>query len=421
MNSTFPAASSTATASLTAVASLTEAAQQREAQVLWAEQAVRSRLEIVKRLRHIISRRSGDFVRAIPRNAADTLVSEVLPLAEACRFLERRAEALLRPRRMSSSGRPIWLNGVVFELLREPLGVVLVIGPFNYPLFLPGVQSVQALVAGNAVIAKPGRGGSAALQILSECLLEAGLDKRLFRVLGESPDEAGAAIEAGVDKVFLTGSETTGVEVLSRLARHTIPSVMELSGDDPVFVRPTADLALVASAIRFGQRFNDGNTCIAPRRVFAPPFLADRLRQLTTLPVIAAEDDDALFQARQSGYALGATVFGEPVEAASFSRRVRAGVVVINDIIVPTADPRVPFGGRGRSGFGVTRGAEGLLEMTALKAILARNTKWLPHLEARHPGDADLFASFLQLCHGGTIRERLRALFRLMQLGSQRR
>ena len=64
------------------------------------------------------------------------------------------------------------------------------------------------------------------------------------------------------------------------------------------------------------------------------------------------------------------------------ARRVRAGSVCVNDLIVPTADPRLPFGGRGRSGFGVTRGAEGLLEMTVPKAISVRTGSFRPHLAA---------------------------------------
>jgi hypothetical protein len=83
-------------------------------------------------------------------------------------------------------------------------------------------------------------------------------------------------------------------------------------------------------------------------------------------------------------------------------------VVVINDLIVPTADPRLPFGGRGESGFGVTRGAEGLLELTALKVVAVRRGWRLFHLEDPHPGDADLFRAYLTLTHAAGPRARLR-------------
>ncbi len=103
-------------------------------------------------------------------------------------------------------------------------------------------------------------------------------------------------------------------------------------------------LSAVASSMR-----------IACEDIFAPV--------LSLIPV--ANDAEALAFSLQCPYALGAAIFSRDAAAAhSFAGKVRAGVVVINDLIVPTADPRLPFGGRGRSGFGTTRGAEGLLEMT---------------------------------------------------------
>ncbi len=395
----------------------------REAQTRWARLSVRDRLAIIRRLRHEIARRARDFAQAVPRDEADTLASEVLPLAEACRFLEREAASLLAPKTMDSSGRPVWLNGVNLEVLREPLGVVLVIGPFNYPLFLPGVQAVQALAAGNAVIVKPGRGGRACMDLLAECARVAGLDARLLQVLSEDPAAAEAVIDAGVDKVFLTGSNATGGVVLARLARTGTPSVMELSGDDSVFVRPGADLDFVVKALNFGVQFNGGATCIAPKRVFAPAAVAAQLAErISVIPVIASvSDDDAIAQAEASGFALGATVFGPEKEAREFALRLNAGVVVINDMIVPTADPRVTFGGRGRSGFGLTRGAEGLLEMTAVKTIVVRRSRRLPHLDGRHPGDVALFAAFLGVLHGGSLPSRWRSLRNLIRAAMRRK
>ena len=94
------------------------------------------------------------------RPTLESLTAEVLPLAEACRFLEREAGKLLAPLRLGKRGLPLWLAGVRSEIQREPFGVVLIIGPGNYPLLLPGVQLIQALVAGNAVLLKPGVGGT---------------------------------------------------------------------------------------------------------------------------------------------------------------------------------------------------------------------------------------------------------------------
>ena len=144
----------------------------------------------------------------------------------------------------------------------------MILAPGNYPLFLPGVQLLQALVAGNAVLLKP-RPGAPPLATLSTLLEDAGLPSQLVQLLGE--DVAGArAIAQGVDRVVLTGSAETGRAVLADLAPQLTPATLELSGNDAVFVLPGADLDLVADALAFGLRLNGGATCIAPRRVFVP-------------------------------------------------------------------------------------------------------------------------------------------------------
>jgi acyl-CoA reductase-like NAD-dependent aldehyde dehydrogenase len=141
------------------------------------------------------------------------------------------------------------------------------------------------------------------------------------------------------------------------------------------------------------------------------------LRQDVFAPVLSIvpvpDEGAALAAAGQSPYALGAAIFGPPEAARRLAGRVRAGSVVINDLIVPTADPRLPFGGRGESGFGVTRGAEGLLEMTVCKTVLLRRGRFRPHLDARGE-DARALAGLIGLLHG-TPAARLAALRRLMR------
>jgi acyl-CoA reductase-like NAD-dependent aldehyde dehydrogenase len=426
----------------------------------------------------------AEAVRSSRHNPlAEILAGEVLPLADACCFLEREAERLLRPRRLGPRGRPLWLAGVRAEVRREPHGTVLIIGPFNYPLFLPGVQALQALVAGNSVLLKPGAGGRFAADEFVKLCRAAGVAPQLLQVLPELPEAALAAIKAGVDKVILTGSAETGEKVLTCLAPRLVPATLELSGCDAAFVRSDADLDLVARALRFGLTWNGGATCIAPRRVFVsreiaaaleshllaavgevardsgrwklppeaealvrdaisrgarslcgagaareredwPTVLADAcatmplLREDIFAPILAlvpiSGDDEALEAAGQCPYALGATVFGEERQARVFAERVRAGVVVVNDVIVPTADPRLPFGGRGRSGFGVTRGAEGLLEMTILKVIAVRHGKARWHLDEPDFTDHELLCRYIEAVHGATWKQRSKAWWALL-------
>jgi aldehyde dehydrogenase (NAD+) len=121
------------------------------------------------------------------------------------------------------------LRGFSFEVQRQAFGLVLVIGPGNYPLFLPGVHAIHALVAGNAVLLKPAPGTRNVALLFVRLTSLAGLDPALLTVLPDSADAARDAIAAGVDKVIFTGSSDNGRHVFADLAKSNTPAIMELS------------------------------------------------------------------------------------------------------------------------------------------------------------------------------------------------
>ncbi len=427
------------------------------------------RLRVVRVLRHLIAENADALAAAAAavsdRPLAEKLVSEVLPLADACRWLERNATRVLAPRRCGSRGRPLWMTGVSFEVQRQPFGTVLVIGPGNYPLFLPAVHSLHALVAGNAVRLKPAPGTRAVALAFARLAIEAGLDPALLTILPESIEAARDAISAGVDKVIFTGSSENGRAVLALLAESNTPSIMELSGEDAVIVLADADLDLVVRALRFGTRLNGGETCIAPRRVIAIETIADALaerlgsarapraglgalaetsssvgaaalptkngasradddssararattreaRALPEPPLIrierVADDQHALTLINTADFALGASIFSRDIaKARALAAQIKTGFVLINDLIVPTADPRMPFGGVRASGFGATRGDEGLLEMTHPHVVAIRRGRFHPHFDEPAPDAARLFTAYIRAAHG---RSRLAAI-----------
>ncbi len=464
----------------------------RGAQIHWATILLARRLGRIRELRRLIAENAASLAQASAsarnRPAVESLLAEVLPLAEACRFLEREAGRILRPRRFGRRGLPLWLAGVRSEIHRDPFGVVLIIGPGNYPLLLPGVQLIQALVAGNAVLLKPGVGGMAAAQSLCELIVRAGFDPELVAVLPESA--ARLAIEAHPDKVIFTGSAATGEIILGQLAEEIIPATMELSGCDAVIVRDDADMDLVLRALVFGLTLNNGATCMAPKRLFISaakatelegrlvhalqsggrmfsaspsanlrPLVKDALAHgahliageirvdgTARLPLVlggvspsakllhadvfstvlalvtVADDHEAVLRANDGPYALGASIFSRDESAAgALAARIQAGSVCINDLIVPTADARLPFGGRGRSGFGSTRGAEGLLELTTPKVVSISRGKFRPAFDPPQPGDEQMFQSYLKLTHGRGWENRWRALVSLVRTIARRK
>jgi delta 1-pyrroline-5-carboxylate dehydrogenase len=133
--------------------------------------------------------------------------------------------------------------------------------------------------------------------------------------------------------------------------------------------------------------------------------------------VSVGSDDESLELASHCEFELGASIFSEDVAGAlQMASRIRAGIVSVNDLIVPSADPRVPFGGRSKSGYGVTRGAEGLLELTRVKVVQVRHSNRVSHFGLHLP-ELELMSAFLRAVHGGSWRVRLEALVEVFRLG----
>lgn len=164
-------------------------------------------------------------------------------------------------------------------------------------------------------------------------------------------------------------------------------------------------------ALLFGLGLNGGETCIAPRRIFVARRLAERLEAalsnepaVPTFPEVQVIDSDAqaLALLQCSPHALGAAIFSRDAAAARrLAGQIPAGVVTINDLIFPIADPRLPFGGRRQSGFGVTRGAEGLLAMTVPKVVTTTRGSARRHYAPAGAAEAELFVGYIAAVHGG--------------------
>src|SRR5450432_2998160 len=132
--------------------------------------------------------------------------------------------------------------------------------------------------------------------------------------------------------------------------------------------------------------------------------------------VRVSSTDEALAAYEKCRYQLGASVFGEEAAARNLAARMSAGSIVINDIVAPTVDPRLPFGGRKHSGFGVTRGREGLLEMTQIKTISIRRGKPL-HLHPQADRAGPLMLAYFKVAHGSGLQTRLRQWFNVFREG----
>ncbi|MES9524394.1 aldehyde dehydrogenase family protein [Streptomyces capoamus] len=158
----------------------------------------------------------------------------------------------------------------------DPLGVVLVIAPWNYPAQLLLAPLVGALASGNAVVAKPSELAPATSAALAE-LIPAYLDTDAVAVVEGGVPETTALLAERFDHIFYTGNGTVGRIVLRAAAEHLTPVTLELGGKSPVFVDRGTDLDVVADRLARGKFLNAGQTCVAPDYVLTDPGTAPAL------------------------------------------------------------------------------------------------------------------------------------------------
>ncbi|MFL5327527.1 MAG: aldehyde dehydrogenase family protein [Gemmataceae bacterium] len=250
----------------------------RAAQILWMNRDIKARLQCVRSFRHSLVAAADELTAAVEadvgRPPAEVLGSDVLPLADAARYLEKQAASLLAPRR--TAGPPLSLFGQRDWVYRRPWGVVGIIGIWNYPLFLNGVQILQALVAGNGVLWKPSELGGKSAALLVRLLHNAGLPHELVQLLPSTREAGPQLLEADIDHLIFTGSAAVGRQIAKRLGERLIPSTLELSGCDAMFVVQDADVEFAAKAAWFGMTLNRGQTCLAVRRIFVAKSIAPK-------------------------------------------------------------------------------------------------------------------------------------------------
>jgi acyl-CoA reductase-like NAD-dependent aldehyde dehydrogenase len=185
--------------------------------------------------------------------------------ASAFGFWAKQAPRYLADERVKSAA--IFVKGKRLVLRYRPLGLVGVIGPWNYPLTNSFGDCIPALAAGNSVILKPSEVTPLTSLLLAEGLRQSGLPDDVFQVAtGRGP--TGEALIDAVDMIMFTGSTDTGRKVMTRAAQTLTPVSLELGGKDPMIVLSDADLERAANAAVYYSMLNTGQTCISIERVY---------------------------------------------------------------------------------------------------------------------------------------------------------
>jgi aldehyde dehydrogenase (NAD+) len=250
-------------------------ARARVAAQTWSTRTFRARNEELVAFRKAVAAAAEDIAEVLHKENGKPELEALVEVMMALGHLQHAtsiAEKALAPRKVSSGMLANFRSTISYH----PLGVVGVIGPWNYPLFTPMGSIAYALAAGNAVVWKPSElTPLVALEIEKIAKKTFALPDLLQVVTGAGPTGAALA-KAAVDKVAFTGSAATGKRVMMAAAERLTPVLLELGGKDPMIVDSDADLDKAAEAAVYGALTNAGQACISVERVYVAEAVHDK-------------------------------------------------------------------------------------------------------------------------------------------------
>ncbi|HEU0250663.1 MAG TPA: succinic semialdehyde dehydrogenase [Solirubrobacteraceae bacterium] len=245
------------------------ATRARAAQPQWEAYGFEGRARILLRAQKWLIEHSERVIETIVSETGKTYedaeFAEIAYAANAFGFWAKNAPKYLADERIKSA--QILLKGKKLILRYRPLGLVGVIGPWNYPLTNSFGDCIPALAAGNSVILKPSEVTPLTSMLLAEGLRECGLPDGVFAV-ATGRGGTGAALTDAVDMIMFTGSTATGRKVAEAAAKRLIPCSLELGGKDPMIVLSDADLERAANVAVYYAMQNAGQTCISIERAY---------------------------------------------------------------------------------------------------------------------------------------------------------
>ncbi|MDQ1608070.1 MAG: aldehyde dehydrogenase [Microbacteriaceae bacterium] len=235
------------------------------------------RMRQLRALRALLIENGTELEQALSRdlgkNPTESQLAEIGFVVGEIDYALKRLRKWLRPRPVQVPGS---LMPARASVVREPLGVVLIIAPWNYPVQLLLAPLVGALGGGNAVALKPSENAPATSAALAR-LVPRYLDQRAIAVVEGAVSETTELLAQRFDHIFYTGNSRVARLVMAASIKNLTPVTLELGGKSPVYVDDSVDLAVAARRIAWAKFMNAGQTCVAPDYVLATPEVARAL------------------------------------------------------------------------------------------------------------------------------------------------
>ena len=251
-------------------------ARARRAWPAWAAQPLTNRMELMRRFANEVRKEADNFAATIAREVGK-------PLWEAHAEVEaviNKVEVSIRSYAERTSQRKLdsALQGKM-AVRHKPHGVLVVLGPFNYPAHLPNAHIIPALIAGNAVVFKPSEKAPASGEILAKCFNRAGISAAVMQFAPGGPAEGQALVaHEGIDGVLFTGSANTGISINRRLATRPDKIVtLEMGGNNAMVMWDTPKVSDAAALVVQSAFSTAGQRCTAARRLIVKDSLYDTI------------------------------------------------------------------------------------------------------------------------------------------------
>jgi aldehyde dehydrogenase (NAD+) len=261
------------------------------AQPRWRAAGIQARSDALDRIGTEILARRAELGDLLAREEGKTLPEAVAETVRAGQIFKFFAGEALR---LPGEALPSVRSGLAVEVLREPVGVVTLVTPWNFPIAIPAWKIAPALAFGNAVVFKPSEWAPACAWALAEIIHRAGLPPGAFNLVMGGGAEVGAALTGHpqVDAISFTGSVATGRAVLQAASRHWTKVQLEMGGKNPLLVLADADLDQAVEVAVQGSFFSTGQRCTASSRLIVEqPIVADfTARLLARLRALKVDD-----------------------------------------------------------------------------------------------------------------------------------